>query len=168
MVVVHLPTSSVSRCSTSGPDRGVLRALKHSIRSLETDGMGSPEAIPLGVASIDAALGGGLARASVHEIAAPGESALAGASGFVLALASRAQDSRAVLWIGEDMGLVENGALNGPGLDDFGLAPERLVTIAAGKPRDVLCAVEEALRCRAVGAGIGGIRSTYRRDLLTL
>src|SRR5262249_42412984 len=165
MVVVHLPASNVSRCSTSRPDHGVLRALKDSIRSLETDGMSGPEAIPLGVASIDATLGGGLARASVHEIAAAGESALAGASGFVLALASRAQDSRAVLWIGEDMGLVENGALHGPGLDDFGLSPERLVTIAAAKPRDVLCAVEEALRCRAVGAVIGEIRGTDRLDL---
>jgi protein ImuA len=167
MVVVHLPASNVSRCPISGPDRVVLRALKHSIRSLEPGGMGGPETTPLGIAPIDAALGGGLARAAVHEIAASSESAMAGASGFVLALASRAQDSRAVLWIGEDIGLVENGAPHGPGLDDFGLAPERLVTVAAAKPRDVLWAVEEALRCRAVGAVIGEIRSTDRLDLLT-
>jgi len=122
-------------------------------------------AIPLGVTPIDATLGGGLARAAVHEIAAAGESAMAAASGFVLALACRAHP-RAVLWIVEDMGLVENGAPYGPGLDDFALAPERLVTIAAAKPRDVLCAVEEALRCRAVGAVIGEIRSADRFDLL--
>ena len=165
MAVVHLATSNVSRCSTSGPDRRVLRALKDSIRSLETGGMDDPGAIPLGVAPIDASLGGGLARASFHEIAAAGESAMALASGFVLALASRARDSRALVWIGEDMGLVENGAPYGPGLDDFGLAPERLVTVAAAKPRDVLWAVEEALHCRAVGAVIGEIRSADRLDL---
>src|SRR5215471_409700 len=106
MVVVHLPASNVSRCPTFGPDRGVLRALKDSIRSLETGGMEGSGAIPLGVAPIDAALGGGLARGSVHEIAAVGESAMAAASGFVLALASRARDPRATLWIAEDMGLV--------------------------------------------------------------
>jgi protein ImuA len=72
-----------------------------------------------------------------------------------------------VLWIGEDMGLVENGAPHAPGLDDFGLVPERLVTVAAAKPRDVLWAVEEALRCRAVGTVIGEIRSADRLDLLT-
>ena len=134
MVVVHLPNVSPCSCARE-PDRGVLRALKHSIRSIETgagsEGLG---AIPLGIAPIDAALGGGLARATVHEIAAACESAMAAASGFVLALASRAQDARAVLWIAEDMGLVESGESYGPGLDDFGLAPERLVRVATAKP----------------------------------
>src|SRR5215470_3263009 len=60
---------------------------------------------------------------------------------------------------------IENGAPYGPGLDDLGLAPERLVTVAAAKSRDVLWAMEEALRCRAVGTVIGEIRSADRLDL---
>ena len=60
------------------------------------------------------------------------------------------------------MGFIENGAPYGPGLDETGLAPERLMTIAAAKSRDVLWAMEEALRCRAVGAVIGEIRSHDR------
>ncbi len=167
MAVVRLSTRDVFPSPSSrGPDRGVVRALKHSIRSLETGGMDGLGTIPFGIAPVDAVLGGGLARAAVHEIAAAGESAMAAASGFALALACRAPDPRAVLWIAEDMSLVENGAPYGPGLDDFALAPERLVTVAAAKPRDVLWAVEETLRCRAVGAVIGEIRTADRLDLV--
>src|ERR1043166_5961148 len=96
---------------------------------------------------------------------APGRSALPAATQFVLGLAAHAPAPRAVVWIAEDMGLLENGTPYGPGLDALGLAPERLVTVAAAKPRDVLWAMEEALRCRAVGAVIGEIRNA-RLDLV--
>jgi protein ImuA len=108
-------------------------------------------ALPLGIASIDAALGGGLARGALHEIAAPSEAHLAAATGFVLGLVSSCR----VLWIAEDMALSESGAPYGPGLDAFGVAPEQLLTVAAARPRDLLWAMEEALRCRAIGAVIG-------------
>ena len=56
------------------------------------------------------------------------------------------------------MALAESGAPYGPGLDAFGLAPERLLTVAAARPHDLLWAMEEALRCRAIGAVIGELR----------
>ena len=62
------------------------------------------------------------------------------------------------LWIAEDMALAESGAPYGPGLDAFGLAPERLLTVAAARSHDLLWAMEEALRCRAVAAVIGELR----------
>jgi protein ImuA len=65
---------------------------------------------------------------------------------------------RNVLWIAEDLSLAENGAPYGPGLDGMGIAPERLITVIAPRARDVLWAMEEALRCRAVGMVIGEIR----------
>ena len=63
-----------------------------------------------------------------------------------------------MLWIAEDLSLAENGAPYGPGLDGIGIAPERLITVAAARERDVLWAMEEALRCRAVGMVIGEMR----------
>jgi len=66
---------------------------------------------------------------------------------------------RTVVWIAEDLSLAENGALYGPGLDETGIAPEQLITVAAARARDVLWAMEEALRCRAVGAVIGELRA---------
>lgn len=143
-------------------DDGVLGALKRAVRAIEADLADQGAAIPFGIASIDGALGGGLARGAFHEIAAARETAMAAATGFAIALAARAGRPRAVLWTAEDMGLFESGAPYGPGLDDLGLAPELLVTVAAAKSRDVLWAMEEALRCRTVGAVIGEIRSSER------
>jgi len=164
MVVVRIPTSGVASLSPVRTGSGeIVGALRGAIRSIEagTQSDGRTGAIPVGVPAIDEALGGGLVRAAFHEIAAAGESALAAASGFALVLAARAAP-RTVLWIAEDMGLLENGAPYGPALDEFALAPERLVTLASAKPRDVLWAMEEAVRCRAVGAVIGEIRNPAR------
>ncbi len=65
---------------------------------------------------------------------------------------------KSLLWLAEDMTLAESGAPYGPGLDAFGLLPEHLLTVAAARPRDLLWAMEEALRCRAVHAVIGELR----------
>ena len=141
--------------------------------------------LALGHPVIDGALGGGLSTGTLHEVAAAREAETAAASGFALALAARMtswrrastaighscdarahNDERAVsvtsgrhvLWIAEDLSLAENGAPHGPGLDGIGIAPERLITVAAARERDVLWAMEEALRCRAVGLVIGEMR----------
>jgi protein ImuA len=53
------------------------------------------------------------------------------------------------------MALAESGAPYGPGFDAFGLAPERLLTVAVARPRDLLWAMEETLRCRAVATVLG-------------
>ncbi|HEY1474908.1 MAG TPA: DNA repair protein [Pseudolabrys sp.] len=145
----------------------MLEQLRQRLQALQkTVGIGDgPGALPLGIAPIDAALGGGLARGALHEIAAVSEAHLAAATGFTLGLTSlpsprlRGEGER-VCWIAEDMALAESGAPYGPGLDAFGLAPERLLTVSAAQPRDLLWAMEEALRCRAVGAVIGELRDS--------
>jgi protein ImuA len=143
--------------------------------------------LALGHSVIDGTLGGGLSTGALHEVAAAREAETAAASGFALALAARMtmtswrgasttighscdarahNDERAVsvtsgrhvLWIAEDLSLAENGTPYGPGLDGIGIAPERLITVAAARERDVLWAMEEALRCRAVGMVIGEMR----------
>ncbi len=137
-----------------------LRALQ-KVTGIDSD----PGALPLGIAGVDATLGGGLVRGALHEIAAQGEAHLAAATGFALGLAASASLSfrgastvRSLLWIAEDMALNESGVPYGPGLDVFKLAPERLVTVTAAHRRDLLWAMEEALRCRALDAVIGEVR----------
>jgi protein ImuA len=135
-----------------------LQALQNLQAVRKGSGLGEPggaPVLPFGIEAIDAALGGGLARGALHEIAAPGEAHLAAATGFALALASSAQH---LLWIAEDMALTESGAPYGPGLDLFTLKPERLLTAAVANKRDLLWAMEEALRCRALSAVIGELR----------
>ncbi len=188
--------------------------LRQSLRALgRPAGLEDAGCLPLGVPALDAALGGGLMRGALHEIAAAGEAHVAAAAGFAIGLAclpspcfssvipgrppqpegrrrtnpesrsatesqapgfrargltpaSRNDEGRAgrddkrrcLVWIAEDMALTESGALYGPGLESFGLAPEQLLTVAAAHMRDLLWAMEEALRCRAVAAVIGEVR----------
>jgi protein ImuA len=135
----------------------MLEELRQQLKALQKspgleEGLG---ALPLGIAAIDDVLGGGLARGALHEIAAPAEAHLAAATGFTLGLLPGSSN---VLWVAEDMARIESGMPYGPGLDAFKLAPERLLTVAVSRPRDLLWAMEEALRCRAIGAVIGEMR----------
>ncbi|MGH6727266.1 MAG: ImuA family protein [Pseudolabrys sp.] len=136
----------------------MLKQLRQRLQALQkTAGIESDHGVlPLGIAPIDAALGGGLARGALHEIAAASEAHLAAATGFALRLAAHGQAR--LLWLAEDMAFSESGAPYGPGLDAFGLRPERLLTVAAAQRCDLLWAMEEALRCRAVHAAIGELR----------
>ena len=59
-----------------------------------------------------------------------------------------------VLWIATDYAAGEGGGPYGPGLDLFGLASARLLVLRVPKPVDVLWAMEEALRCRALACVI--------------
>jgi protein ImuA len=157
-----------------------------------------PGALPFGIAAIDDVLGGGLARGTLHEIAATAEAHLAAATGFTLGLLSspsprrrgegrgeglfhspqysespphptsslrskadlspQAGRGKNLVWVAEDMAHIESGVPYGPGLDTFKLAPERLLSVTVSRPRDLLWAMEEALRCRAIGAVIGEMR----------
>src|SRR5262247_1906990 len=121
----------------------VIDRLRRQLRAAET-ATGLPECptLTLGIPPIDGILGGGLGRGALHEIAAVRESETAAATGFALALAARnarsAMAGRSLFWIAEDLSLAENGAPYGPGLDEAGIAPEHVITVAAARSRDVL------------------------------
>jgi protein ImuA len=175
----HRRTPGAVDFTAERADSDGLQALRRAIRTLEgfSDDGSEGQAVTFGIATIDAALGGGLVCGALHEIAAAHETEIATATGFALGLAGRLTALRAVgpspggrgeksdriprhvVWLIEDMALVESGAPYGPGLDEAGLAPERLITVAAVSERDMLWAMEEALRCRAIAAVIGETRS---------
>jgi protein ImuA len=134
----------------------MLEQLRQRLQALQKPaGIGDePGCLPFGIGVIDGALGGGLARGALHEIAATSEAHLAAATGFALGLAS----SRSLLWIAEDMTLGESGMPYGTGLDAFGALPEHALTVATAYRGDLLWAMEEGLRCRSLGAVIGEVR----------
>src|SRR3954447_13528289 len=108
--------------------------------------------LALGVAEVDAALGGGLSRAALHELSAT-VLHLGAAAGFALTLAALASEqAKQTLWIATDFGMLETGALYGPGLDAIGVSTERLLVVRVARPIDALFAAEEALKCRALSA----------------
>jgi len=182
-----MPTGRLSSSSVAQPAARIDQ-LRRQLGALEAPGGHTGECgtlLALGNRVIDGALGGGLGSSALHEIAAAREAEVAAASIFALALAARMTSQRRalpaiansckarehdgaisvpalglnVIWIVEDLSLVENGALYGPALDGIRIAPERLITVAAARTREVLWAMEEALRCRAVGVVIGELRA---------
>jgi protein ImuA len=109
-------------------------------------------------APINRALGGGLVCGVLHELAPAAPMQLGATSGFALAVAARSSgDRRQVLWIATDYAAGEGGGPYGPGLDLFGLAAARLLVLRVSKPVDVLWAMEEALRCRALACVVAEI-----------
>lgn len=131
-----------------------LRQAVAKIEGCETD-LVSGAALALGLRPIDATLGGGLAPASLHEIVPAAPRDAGAAAGFMLALAARATDNRRhTLWIQSDFATLEAGDIYGPGCDLFGLPASRLLILKVPRPLDVLCAMEDALRCRALASVI--------------
>jgi protein ImuA len=129
---------------------GRLRQAVAKIEGQETDLGVAAHALALGVPAIDASLQGGLASASLHEIAPASARDLGAAAGFVFALAAYASDGRSVLWIQTDFAALEAGNIYGPGCDIFGLPASRLLIVKVARPLDALWAMEEALKCRAM------------------
>lgn len=108
--------------------------------------------LSFGAGPIDASLGGGLAGGALHEFAPAAPVHLAAATGFATALAARAGGQ--MLWIATDYAAREGGGAYGPGLDRHGFPASRLLMLRVPHPVDVLWAMEEALRCRAIGSVI--------------
>lgn len=141
-----------------------LDALRARIRALERSagaGANAAEAsvASTGLAEIDAALpGGGLPPGRVHQVVGGlGGAFLAPVLAFAALLAGRLAGDGAVLWVVEAHG--PDDTLYGPGLAALGLPPARLVVARAGDAVEVLWAMEEALRCPALGAVIGQPRA---------
>ena len=111
----------------------------------------------LGIAALDAALGGGLALASLHEIRAGESRDGPAAAGFVLALLARLKEAGgmpSVLWISEAGFRRETGELYPPGLLALGLDPARIVEVRAQNRKEALWAFEAGLACKGLGAAI--------------
>ncbi len=172
--------------------REAAEALRRTIRGIEEAGSPDEPRLPLGVSEIDHTLpGGGLRLGCIHEVA--GDEA---ATGFCAALLARALAARgragaptpsagtraavasprggtrrgALLW------LARGDDLYAPGLVRFGIeAGQLLVVSGLRRQEDMLWAMEEALRCRAVRgvvaetggvAGAGGIGLAAGRRLM--
>lgn len=87
---------------------------------------------------------------AVHEFVSPSGEAAAATGGFIAGLLGRLMRRGGVcLWVSEGRRIFP------PGLAAFGLAPERVVFIDPLRRKDVLWAIEEALRCGTLSAVVG-------------
>lgn len=141
----------MSALPTQAPlDRpALISALRARIARMERAGASEAlaargeDTIPLAPV-IDAGLPwGGLPRAALHEILAADPGAAGGFAALVLARAGGT-----ILWIAPEPDAWP------PGLARFGLSPAELVLVRAPRGQDALWAMEETLRCPAVGAAL--------------
>lgn len=134
------------------PGPGAARPLLAPQRGGTVLGLGADEA--------DRALGGGLRRDALHEIRAGTTREASAATGFATALLARIAlwDGRPILLVMEEAALREGGHPYGPGLDQFGLAPPRLVVVETRRPEEALWVFEEGLRCTGLAAVLCELR----------
>jgi protein ImuA len=135
-----------------------LDALRARIARIETgrddDDAVPARRVPLGLNDIDRHLpGGGLARGGVHEVIAGDRSAAA--LGFALWAISCFAPTRPWLWCSSS----EAPTPYAPALDDFGLAPRRLLFAQAAFAREALWAAEEGLATPTLGAVLAEART---------
>jgi len=114
-----------------------------------------PERVALGVAPLDACLGGGLARARLHEIW-PAEAADSpSATGFALMLARRASGPDGpIIWIMDERGEQRRGPLYPPGLAELGIDPARILFVRAPDEKALLRAAGDVVRSPAAGTAV--------------
>ncbi len=169
---------ALSRVSISGHMRrdpvaraNIVQSLKGLIASSEGQ-QGAPrvgQIMPLGLPEIDNVLpGGGLARGGLHEVLAEDYGDLPASFGFCSALAIRFMTARPTgpaLWCSDRSVRFDFGALYGPGIAAFGLDTSRLVLVDTQKSRDLLWALEQAVRLKGLAAVIGHIGTMAAYDL---
>ena len=123
-------------------------------------GGGSRRVVPTGVAELDRRLPhGGLPSGAVTEIISPVEGAGATTLTMRTALAALSPASNAGacgIVGGDDSRTVvvvdARGDLYPPAIWAMGIPPDRLLVVRAGRPADACWAVDQCLRCSAVGA----------------
>jgi protein ImuA len=115
---------------------------------------------------LDRVLGGGLLHGALHEVTPAAAGDATAAAGFVAALLARALalGKKPVLWVRHEFATLEDGAPYGPGLAAFGLDPARVLFVLAVNAREVLEAMEQALRSGTLAAVLGELRGTSNLD----
>jgi len=122
----------------------LLQGFKTPIGSAESIGLGEIEAaFPNGVFPVG----------TIHEFLSEEVEHAAASGGFIAGLlAILMQNGGACLWIGTDRKLFP------PALKAFGVEPDRIIFIDVKRERDVLWAMEEALKCEGLAAVVGELR----------
>jgi protein ImuA len=113
--------------------------------------------VPLGHASADETLYGGLLKDTLHEVFAHDSSHGAAATGFAAGLGLRLSAGKPLLWVRQDFSALEFGELHAAGLLELGLDPKSMILVCAADAGQVLKAAAGGLSCTALGAVIAEI-----------
>jgi protein ImuA len=128
-----------------------LANLRATLASAGLETLVSNARVPLGFASADAVLKGGLARGALHEVYAATNSETS-ATAFAAGLAARVAEKKKFLWIRQDFSAVEFGELSATGFLELGIDPSQLLLVCTAHADDAIKAASDALTCAALGA----------------
>jgi protein ImuA len=117
---------------------------------------------PSGIASLDAALSGGLAYGRVHEVYAAEADDASAAAGFAVALITgmgslgpiEGDGPRTALWLRSEQCVRRGGILNASGWAEMGAAPDQFLFGVVADAQMLLRAAVDALRSSALVAVI--------------
>jgi protein ImuA len=113
---------------------------------------GGPDRFATGHASIDAWLGGGLARGRLHEMLTEAGEDAGSLAGFATMLALRLGDVRPLLWLRTETAERQTGKLYATGLGELGLHGADLILGLLADDAALLKAANDAARCAGLGA----------------
>jgi protein ImuA len=132
----------------------ILKNLQTDILRLEGFKSSSNAALDMGLGSIkDAFPNGSFPLGAVHEFLSTQKEDAASTNGFIAGLLSSLMGNNgATLWISSSRTLFP------PALKSFGIEPDRFIFLDLQKEKDVLWAMDEALKCGALSAVIGEMR----------
>lgn len=123
-----------------------LARLKRRLERLERPRATAAGAFGLGMVEVDGRLGGGLARAALHEICPVHALDRAAASAFALLLAARASEGP-ILWVREERDHYAHGRFYGQGVKELGLDPDALLVVTAPDTLSALRAAGDMVAC---------------------
>jgi len=137
-----------------GAKRDIIDQLRKDILLLE--GFKLPEAThtgAFGLGPIEAAFPNGVfPTGTIHEMICPTPEQAAATGGFMSGLlASLMQHGGACLWIGTSRKLFPASLIT------FNVEPDRVIFIDLNREKDVLWAIEEALKCEGLAAVVGEV-----------
>jgi len=132
----------------------ILNDLRTDILRLQGFKTSSNAAPDIGLGSImDAFPNGTFPLGAVHEFLSSQKEDTSSTIGFIAGLLSSLMGSHgAILWISSSRTLFP------PALKNFGVNPDRFIFIDLQKEKDVIWAMDEALKCSALTAVVGEIR----------
>jgi protein ImuA len=132
----------------------IVEKLQREILRLQGNKPAHNAAVDMGLGPIRQAFPeGSFPLGAIHEFLSAGAEDAAATSGFLAGLLSPIMgNSGTSLWISSARTLFP------PALKNFGLEPDRIIFIDLEKERDVLWAMDEALKCGALSAVIGEVQ----------
>ncbi len=134
----------------------MIRSLRARIAAVErTRAQDAPVLVPMGHAAIDAAIGGGIMRARLHEIFAASLDDGGSAAGFAAMLSAQlARPGATIFWLRERGAEARGGCLHAPGLVELGVDPGRVILGVMDDALGLLRVAAEVVRCPDIDVAV--------------